>query len=151
MDLSAEQLHYAVCDAYVPLILYHELSKFSMPRPLPKELVPSMPVLLYNSDNTVLVAKGHLLMGPPPQTFDSVKLTAQHTIVEIAEVFVSSALFQVITNVPSSLLGPLHSLSFAFAAIFAYMMNSCSHQKPNLQCRSHKHMRLKLCFLTQWW
>ena len=91
-NLSLEQLHYAACDAYVSLILHHELSKFSVLRPLPQELVPSTSVLLYNADNTAIIAKGQLQAEPSQRVFDDIKLTVRHTLVKITEVIVPATL-----------------------------------------------------------
>lgn len=76
VNLTPQQLYYAACDAYVPLLLYHELSKFSVPRPLPSTPTPSMQVLLYNSDHTVAIAVGHTSAHPstPHLVFDSILL-----------------------------------------------------------------------------
>lgn len=50
LSLTAEQQHYAALDAFVPLMLYHKLSTFSVPKRLPTTLTPFTPVLLYSTD-----------------------------------------------------------------------------------------------------
>lgn len=91
-NLTSEQQHYAACDAYVPLILYHTLSKLSVPKPLPSQIIPFTPVLLYNSDNTVIIATGHLASNLEARTFDDVNISPSRTLVEISKVLVPAAI-----------------------------------------------------------
>ena len=92
-SLTTEQQHYAAIDAYVPLLLYDKLSTFSVPKCLPTILTPLTPVLLYSTDNTVIVARGCL--SPhlhSKSSFDGVNLTKARTLVEISEVLVPAAI-----------------------------------------------------------
>ena len=90
--LSAEQAQYAACDAYVALLMYLELSKVSAPKPLPNDLVSMTPVLLYNTDNTTIIATGHLSPNLSAKTFDGINLTSTRTLVEITEILVPGAI-----------------------------------------------------------
>lgn len=94
VNLTPQQLHYAACDAYVPLLLYHELSKFSIPQHLPSSPTPSMHVLIYNSDHTVAIAVGRISAHPPAPclVFDGVPLSARDIIVDISDVLVPGAI-----------------------------------------------------------
>ena len=92
VTLSPEQLNYAACDAYVPLLLYHKLSKFTVPKPLPLEPIPTTPVLLYSTDNTVLIASGQVSPHPDVGNSDGVKLSQIHTLVNISKVYVPAAI-----------------------------------------------------------
>jgi hypothetical protein len=60
LSLTVEQQQYAATDAYLPLVLYHKLSTFSVPKCLPSTLTPLTPVLVYSTDNTVVIGRGRL-------------------------------------------------------------------------------------------
>src|SRR5260221_2999388 len=90
--LTPEQLHYAACDAYIPLLLHQQLSKFSIPECLPTELVPSTPVLVYNPENSMIIAIVHLAPDLHCARFDDVAITRRHTLVEITDIFVPAAI-----------------------------------------------------------
>jgi 3'-5' exonuclease len=92
LSLTTEQKHYAAIDAYVPLLLYNKLSTFSVPKCLPTTLTPLTPVLLYSTDNTVIVARGCLSPHLHESSFDGVNLTKTRTLVEISEVLVPAAI-----------------------------------------------------------
>jgi len=94
VSLTPQQLYYAGCDAYVPLLLYHELSKFSIPQPLPATPTPSMQVLIYNTDHTVVIAVGCVSAHPstPSLVFDGIPLSARDTLIDISDVFVPGAI-----------------------------------------------------------
>ena len=91
-SLTAEQQQYAATDAYLPLVLYHKLSTFSIPKNLPSTLTPLMPVLVYSTDNTVLIGRGHLSPNLYANSFDGVNLTKTRTLVDIQDVFVPAAI-----------------------------------------------------------
>lgn len=92
VNLTSKQQHYAAVDAYVPLMLYHKLSTISVPKHLPTMLTPLTPVLLYNSDNTVVIGRGHLSPHLHSKNFDGVNLTKTRTLIEVSEVFVPAAI-----------------------------------------------------------
>lgn len=92
LSLTSEQQHYAAIDAYVPLLLYHELSTLSVPKCLPTTLTPLTPVLLYSTDNTVVVGRGYLSPYLHKTSFDGVNLTKTRTLVNISEVLVPAAI-----------------------------------------------------------
>jgi len=92
LSLTAEQQQYAATDAYLPLVLYHRLSTFSVPKHLPSTLIPLTPVLVYSTDNTVVIGRGHLSSNLHMNTFDGVNLTKTRTLVDIQDVFVPAAI-----------------------------------------------------------
>jgi hypothetical protein len=51
-----------------------------------------MPVLLYSTDNTVVVGHGYLSPHLHKSSFDGVNLTKMRTLVEISEVLVPAAI-----------------------------------------------------------
>ncbi len=92
LSLTAEQQQYAAIDAYLPLVLYHKLSTFSVPKHLPTTLTPLTPVLVYSTDNTVVIGRSHLSPNLYVKSFDGVNLTKTRTLVDIQEVFVPAAI-----------------------------------------------------------
>ncbi|KAF9076554.1 hypothetical protein BDP27DRAFT_1357979 [Rhodocollybia butyracea] len=57
-ELSPAQLEYAACDAYVSLLLYHEINKTPLPVPLVDTVSCGTPVVLLTDDNKSLAAHG---------------------------------------------------------------------------------------------
>jgi hypothetical protein len=88
--LTEEQIRYAACDAYAPLLLYHALSRLGVPKKL-VELISHTPVLLYNADSTTIIARGRLAAEVHPKSFENISLSASHIIVEILEVYVPAS------------------------------------------------------------
>ena len=118
LALSAEQVQYAACDAYVALLMYLALSKISAPKPLPTaDLDPMDPVLLYNTDNTTIVASGHLSPNLGATSFDGINITPTCTLVEITDILVPAALM---VNGVSSHLDQLLSALYVYAVISVY-------------------------------
>lgn len=89
--LTEEQIRYAACNAYAPLLLYHALSMLDVPKKL-VELIPCTPILLYNADSTTIIARGRLAAEVHPKSFENISLSASHIIVEILEVYVPAAI-----------------------------------------------------------
>jgi len=90
--LTAQQQQYAACDAYVPLLIYEKLSKLSVPCKLPEILVPLTPVLLYNTDNTTIIAKGQLLHKFDVKIFDGINITPTRMMIRVHEILVPGAI-----------------------------------------------------------
>jgi hypothetical protein len=90
--LSQKQLQYAAKDAYVSLQIYRELTKMDVPRPLPTSLYPFMPILLYSTDNTTVIATGQISQHFGNRTFDGLNVTSGRTIVDISKVIVPGAI-----------------------------------------------------------
>ena len=92
VTLSSEQLSYAADDVYAPLMSYEKLSKLTVLKPLPSEPIPMTPVLLYNTDNTVLIASGHVSSHFNGEDINGVKIGWIHTGVNISKVYVPAAI-----------------------------------------------------------
>ena len=90
--LSAEQIRYAACDAYVSLSIYLALLKVSAPQPLPTDLISMTPVLLYHTDNTTMIACGHLSPNLGATSFDGINLTSTRTLIEVTDILVPAAI-----------------------------------------------------------
>ncbi|KAF5315639.1 hypothetical protein D9611_004974 [Ephemerocybe angulata] len=93
-NLTDEQVQYAACDAYAPLLIYQELSKLRVPQPLPSILPPqgTVDVLVYNQDRSTVLASGYISARPFPIEFDNIHLTPTRALVTITEVRVPGAL-----------------------------------------------------------
>lgn len=92
VTLSSEQLSYAADDVYAPLMAYEKLSKLTVLKPLPSEPIPMTPVLLYNTDNTVLIASGHISSHLNAEDINGVKIGWIHTGINISKVYVPAAI-----------------------------------------------------------
>lgn len=92
VTLSSKQLSYAADDVYAPLMAYEKLSKLTVPKPLPSEPIPMTPVLLYNTDNTVLIASGHISSHLNAEDINGVKIGRIHTGVNISKVYIPAAI-----------------------------------------------------------
>jgi len=100
--LTREQLDYAACDAYASLVIYKHLQQFDIPRWLPPTLTPGTPVLLYNSDNTTVIAEGQISTHHQVhdggtktnkiQVYDGINITPIKAIININQIHVPGAL-----------------------------------------------------------
>jgi hypothetical protein len=90
--LSQEQLQYAAKDAYVSLLIYEELTKITVPHALPSSLHPSMPILLYSTDNTTVIAKGQISRYSRDRAYDGINISLTRTVVNITKVLVPGAI-----------------------------------------------------------
>lgn len=107
--LTRAQLDYAARDAYASLLIYEHLQQFDIPRRLPPALIPGTPVLLFNSDNTTVVAEGRIASRSSLQSqthndaatsnmddsrvyYDGINITSTKAIVDIDQVLVPGAL-----------------------------------------------------------
>ena len=90
--LTQDQLNYAARDAYVSLLLYQYLSKVNPPQRLPSNLTDALPVLVYNSDGTTIIAHGQVSANRNATVYDGIKLTPSKTVVDILEVLVPGAI-----------------------------------------------------------
>jgi len=96
--LTANQLSYAATDAYAALLLYEMLSPIQVPQPLSRDAPRGTPVLIYSTDNTVPIAQGQIsqadctVMRTGSKTFDDIRISSAHTVVDVHEVFVPGAI-----------------------------------------------------------
>ena len=91
-ELTEAQINYAACDVYVSLLLYNELSKFSIPRALSTKPPASAPILLYHTDNTLVIAYGRLSAPSNISEIDGIRLSARTVLLEVTEVLVPAAI-----------------------------------------------------------
>jgi len=73
-------------------MLYHELSKFSVPRALSQNPPALAPVLLYHTDNTLIIAHGRLSAQSNILEIDGIRLSARTVLLEVTEVLVPAAI-----------------------------------------------------------
>jgi hypothetical protein len=90
--LTHEQLIYAAKDAYVSLRIYQELMKIDIPQPLPKFLHPSMPVVLYSTDNTTVIAEGQVSPNFKDHIYEGINITPTRTLIVVSKVLVPGAI-----------------------------------------------------------
>jgi hypothetical protein len=107
-DLSPEQLEYAARDAYASLQIYCQLSVLNAPQPLPQvgDLHPFTPVLIYNSENTTLIARGQLSPNLHIPQHDGINISPSRTLVEVTEVLVPAAIVTTHRKKALNLFGP---------------------------------------------
>jgi hypothetical protein len=93
-ELSDAQLEYAARDAYVSLLLYHEINKTTLPFAfLTTETKPSgTPVLLLTDDNKKLAARGVISVAASEHQFNGENLTKTRTVVTIQEILLPGAI-----------------------------------------------------------
>ena len=94
MTLTEEQLNYAARDAYASLIIHQYLSTVDVPRRLPEKLtaLALVPVLFYNTDNTVIIAEGQLSTHLGDAQYDGINVTSSKTVIDVLKVLVPGAL-----------------------------------------------------------
>ena len=91
-ELTEAQIDYAACDVYVSLLLYNELSKFSIPRALSTKPPASAPILLYHTDNTLVIAYGRLSAPSNISEIDGIQLSVRTVLLEVTEVLVPATI-----------------------------------------------------------
>ena len=92
ITLTDDQLNYAARDAYASLVIYQHLSTIDVPRHLPSSLTALIPILLYNSDNTVIIAEGQISMHFNESQHDGINITQTKTVIDILKVLVPGAI-----------------------------------------------------------
>ena len=92
LTLTEEQLNYAARDAYASLSIHQYLSSVDVPRRLPEKLTALVPVLLYNADNTVVIAEGQISVHLSDAQYDGFNITPSKTVIDVLKVLVPGAL-----------------------------------------------------------
>jgi len=80
-----------VDDTFASLAIFKTLSRLDIPQPL-ANLLPLMPVLLYNAENTTVVARGHLSPNLNAQEYDGINISCTCMLVNITEVLVPATI-----------------------------------------------------------
>jgi hypothetical protein len=92
ITLTDDQLNYAARDAYASLVIHQHLSTIDVPRHLPSCLTALVPVLFYNSDNTVIIAEGQISIHFNESQHDGINITPTKTVIDILKVLVPGAI-----------------------------------------------------------
>ena len=92
ITLTDNQLNYAARDAYASLVIHQHLSTIDVPCHLPSLLTALIPVLLYNSDKTVVIAEGQISTHFNESQHDGINITQTKTVIDILKVFVPGAI-----------------------------------------------------------
>ena len=90
--MTDDQLNYAARDAYASLVIHQHLSTIDVPRHLPSRLTALVPVLFYNSDNTVVIAEGQISTHFNESRHDGINITPTKTVINILKVLVPGAI-----------------------------------------------------------
>lgn len=91
-SLTEDQIRYAALDVYASLCIYQALIKIPAPGPLPPNLTPQSPVLLFNDDRTRLIARGSISSHLSDRAFDGINITPTRTVIEVLQVIVPGAI-----------------------------------------------------------
>ena len=90
--LTEAQLGHAAQGAYASLCIYEKLAKITVLQPLPTAINPSLPVLLYSTDNTTVIAQGIISQHLNDHLFDGFDITPTRTVIDISKVLVPGAI-----------------------------------------------------------
>ncbi len=92
--MSHEHISYAALDVYASLRIYEELMKIAAPGPLPASNVPlpGLPVLLYSTDNTRIIARGAVSPRASGPQYDGINITKTRTVITVQEIVVPAAI-----------------------------------------------------------
>ncbi|KAJ7689307.1 hypothetical protein B0H17DRAFT_1135117 [Mycena rosella] len=93
-ELSDAQLEYAARDAYVSLLLYHEINKTTLPLPLPTTAKTpcGTPVLLITDDNRKLAAQGVISAAASEHQFNGENITKTRTVITVQDILLPGAI-----------------------------------------------------------
>jgi 3'-5' exonuclease len=89
--LTDQQLQYAALDVYASISIYDALSAIPLPAPLAPNAAPLTSVLLFNNDNSQVIAQG-VLSPDLTHHFDNVAITPTRCLVEIHDVYIPGAI-----------------------------------------------------------
>ena len=98
ITLTHDQLNYAAHDAYASLVIYQHLSTIDVPHHLPSCLSALVPVLLYNSDNTLVIAEGQISTHFNESQHDGINITSTKTIIIFSKSLFLEPLFPLMEN-----------------------------------------------------
>ncbi|KAF5370456.1 hypothetical protein D9615_009773 [Tricholomella constricta] len=101
-DLTPEQIQYAALDVHASLSVYDALTKLSSPQPLPSNPEIGTPVILFNTDRSAILARGHISPYMKNGSFDGIDITPSRAMIVVQEVLVPGALILNGTRHPSN-------------------------------------------------
>jgi 3'-5' exonuclease len=90
--LTSRQIDYAAHDVYAAMLINEHLMAIPAPGPLPDDAAPGTAVIIYQTDHTVLIAKGVISEHVHQTSFDGINITPKRTVVEIQEILVPGAI-----------------------------------------------------------
>jgi len=118
ITLTEDQLNYAARDAYASLMIHQHLSTIDVPCRLPSHLAALVPVLFYNSDNTVVIAEGQISIHFNELRHDGINVTPTKTIIDILKVLVPGAIVSSHAKCALSSFGPA---PFSVVALWSHL------------------------------
>lgn len=112
--LSERQLEYAALDVWASLKVYETLIAIQCPMPLDftAPIPPNLPVYLYHSDRTSIIARGVISSqfvqdsGTQIMKWDGINVTKTRVIVQVEEIYVPGAIIDVHHQRPLNAFGP---------------------------------------------
>ncbi|KAG6835693.1 hypothetical protein H0H93_015646 [Arthromyces matolae] len=128
-SLTPAQIRYAAKDVYASLLIYDALSSIPIPAPLRSTAPPLTPVLLFNEDNTRVIARG-VLSANATKCFDGINITANRCLAEIEEVYVPGA---IITTHKKQALNSFGSTPFSVVCLRSHLKSASSFPPQRLQ------------------
>jgi 3'-5' exonuclease len=90
--LTPRQIDYAARDVYAAMLINEHLLAIPAPGPLPENPAPGTAIIVYQTDHTLLIAKGVISEHAHEASFDGINITSKRTVVEIQEVLVPGAI-----------------------------------------------------------
>ena len=90
--LTSRQIDYAARDVYATMLIGERLMAMDAPGPLPEDATPGTAVIIYQTDHTVLIARGVISEHAHEKSFDGINITPKRTVVQIQEVLVPGAI-----------------------------------------------------------
>jgi hypothetical protein len=106
--LTSRQINYAALYVHAARLINEHLMAIPAPGPLPDNVTPGTAVIVYQTDHTVLIAKGIISEHAHQASFDGINITPKHTVVEIQEVLVPGAIMTTHNKKYSRILGHHH-------------------------------------------
>lgn len=126
--LTKEQVDYAARDAYVSLILYHEILRTPIPSPIPSNPSTGLPVLVYHDDNTRLIAHGYITKLVNTNEIEGARISNVREVVRITCVVIPGAILKTHGR-PLSSFGPT---PFNIVVVRSHLRFSQTHHETLL-------------------